>query len=270
MPACFFFDIDGTFVDRTNRVPKSAWQAVEALREKGHYCFLCSGRNLPSALSFAMPEMDGVIYCSGAGAVYEGEHIFQKTIDEEDLRWVHAMLEENGSGYILFAEQIGFANARQLKVFEGFGAESGLSPQQIRHVYALQEIGKYNGEKILKIDASVPKSAIDVFLHELPGSLCWIPTEYGSQPADRIYGEISQKDVTKGTAALAVMKYLDIDQRDSYAFGDSMNDAALLRVCGTAVAMADGSDSLKKMADLVTDAPSEDGIAGALKQLQVL
>ena len=39
-----FFDIDGTIWDYTNYIPESTVKAIRALRAKGNYAFLCSGR----------------------------------------------------------------------------------------------------------------------------------------------------------------------------------------------------------------------------------
>lgn len=270
MKKCFFFDIDGTLVDGTNHVPESARKAIETLRGNGHYCFLCSGRNLPSALSFKGPEMDGVIYCSGAGIYFEGRNIARYEMPDDVLQSVYDLLRETESSYILFDEQIGFADPSQIRMFESFGKRSGVPAEEIRRIYALQEEEKYAGEKILKIDTSVPEEHLDEFLDRLDPALKFVPTEYGNMPEDRVYAEISLKEVTKGTAAAFVMDYLGLDMKDSYAFGDSMNDHALLHACGMGIAMANGAENLKKIADLVAPAVNEDGIAKALEQLGLI
>ncbi|MBE6127945.1 MAG: HAD family hydrolase [Erysipelotrichaceae bacterium] len=270
MPKCFFFDIDGTLVNAVNSVPESAWQAIETLRGNGHYCFLCSGRNLPSAMSFDCPEMDGIIYCSGGGIYFNHKNLASYEMPAEVLNAVYDLLKETGSSYILYSEQIGFANPPQIRMFEEFGKKIGLSGAEMRRIYALQEDDTYQGEAILKIDAHVPNEKVEEFLDCLDPVLKFVPTEYGTTPEDGVYGEISMKEVSKGTAARFILSRLGIGVKDSYAFGDSMNDHALLTACGTGIAMANGSANLKKDADLVAPDVNEDGIARALQQLGLI
>ena len=50
-------------------------------------------------------------------------------------------------------------------------------------------------------------------------------------------------------------------------FGDSMNDESLIRMAGYGVAMCNGLDEIKKIADFVTDKNNnEDGIADFLRK----
>ena len=57
---------------------------------------------------------------------------------------------------------------------------------------------------------------------------------------------------------------------DCIAFGDSMNDSEMLQTAGIGVAMGNASDAVKALADLVCDCCECDGIAKALKQLDLI
>ena len=84
---------------------------------------------------------------------------------------------------------------------------------------------------------------------------CWIP------------GEISDASVNKGTALHRVCDFLKISPNDTIAFGDSMNDAEILRVAGTGVAMGNAAEAVKKIADQVCERWDEDGIARTLVRM---
>ena len=66
MKKLIFLDIDGTLTEPgSNMPPESALRAVREAREKGHYVFLCTGRNydmLSPLLSFGF---DGVVASCG-------------------------------------------------------------------------------------------------------------------------------------------------------------------------------------------------------------
>ena len=62
-----FFDVDGTLVVGGPReyIPDSAVRAIRSAREKGHLCYLCTGRSAAELYPFILDVgFDGVI---GAG-----------------------------------------------------------------------------------------------------------------------------------------------------------------------------------------------------------
>ena len=54
---------------------------------------------------------------------------------------------------------------------------------------------------------------------------------------------------------------------DTIAFGDSMNDAEILRAAGTGVAMGNAGGGVKKLAGQICERWDEDGIAKALTRM---
>ena len=52
--------------------------------------------------------------------------------------------------------------------------------------------------------------------------------------------------INKGVGAKRVMDYLNIDVKDSYCFGDGINDLEMLQAVGHPVMMANADDRLKK------------------------
>ncbi|NRG48280.1 HAD hydrolase family protein, partial [Bacillus sp. CRN 9] len=67
-----------------------------------------------------------------------------------------------------------------------------------------------------------------------------------------------------------MIKRLQLDLEDVYAFGDGLNDIEMLEASGTGVAMGNAFDVVKEAADIVTDHVNEDGIWKGLKQLNLI
>ncbi|MDR0730491.1 MAG: Cof-type HAD-IIB family hydrolase [Treponema sp.] len=79
--------------------------------------------------------------------------------------------------------------------------------------------------------------------------------------------EILPQDVDKGSALVRVAQMLGIEQGAVMAIGDSMNDETMIRWAGTGVAMLNGDERIKTIADLVTERSNEeDGVAGIIEQ----
>ena len=78
--------------------------------------------------------------------------------------------------------------------------------------------------------------------------------------------EVMPPNSGKGEALLWLAKELKIPQKQTMAFGDSMNDESMIRCAHFSVAMCNGLDYIKDVAKYVTrKSNNEDGIADFLE-----
>ena len=75
-----------------------------------------------------------------------------------------------------------------------------------------------------------------------------------------INGDLINKAFDKGTAVQRLCGHLDIAQKDTIAFGDSMNDYEMMETAGISVAMGNACEELKSVADVVCGTVKEDGV----------
>ena len=78
--------------------------------------------------------------------------------------------------------------------------------------------------------------------------------------------EISQQGVSKESGVRKVCEHLGLEMKDVMAVGDNLNDMELIQKAGLGVAMGNGEDSLKKVADEVTTTNEKSGVAQAIKK----
>lgn len=76
--------------------------------------------------------------------------------------------------------------------------------------------------------------------------------------------------VQKLLALKKVADLLHIDMKDTIAFGDGLNDIEMLQAAGTGVAMGNGKDIVKSVADFTTTHVDNEGIYEGLKKLALL
>ena len=79
------------------------------------------------------------------------------------------------------------------------------------------------------------------------------------------YIEVSHGDVCKRNAIWWLAKQLNISKEEIAAFGDGENDLEMITCAGYGIAMANGADSIKAVADCVAPSADEDGVAYILK-----
>lgn len=267
MGKLLFFDIDGTLI-LPDRPPRPAViQAIRAARAKGNKVFLSTGR-----LESAVPDQvraigfDGGIYSAGGRVVVGDEIILDLALTPKLLRRITEILEENDIFYILEA---------------GTGPYSGQSwqryPYLTRESYAsiksrldlLEPEEKPAGDPIYKMVFIAPSSdVVRPFIERLGEAAKVVvysdPTDCGSPLPS---GEITDPEIHKGRALLQICRHLGADPEDCIAFGDSMNDAEILRAAGLGIAVGNADEELKRIADKVCGSFAEDGIARALEEM---
>lgn len=78
--------------------------------------------------------------------------------------------------------------------------------------------------------------------------------------------EINDIKTSKGKALNILCKEMGIDISEIMAFGDGDNDSEMLTMVGCGIAMGNGMDKLKSLADYVTDTNDQDGVAKGIEK----
>ncbi len=78
--------------------------------------------------------------------------------------------------------------------------------------------------------------------------------------------ELNKRGANKGNGLLALAEYLGIQREQIMACGDSDNDYSMIKAAGLGIAMENGLESIKKIADAVTLSNDQDGVAYAIER----
>ncbi|UBH05411.1 hydrolase [Leucobacter sp. Psy1] len=79
--------------------------------------------------------------------------------------------------------------------------------------------------------------------------------------------EVMAEGVTKGTGLARLCAELEIDRTEVVAFGDGLNDVAMLTWAGHGVAVANAQAEVRESADEIAPANTEDGVAQVIERL---
>lgn len=88
---------------------------------------------------------------------------------------------------------------------------------------------------------------------------------FGWTPGDT-WVAIAHKEATKEHGIRDIAKILNITPDEMIGIGDGHNDIPLLRACGLKVAMGNGHEELKAMADYIAPGVEEDGVADVIER----
>ena len=268
-----FFDIDGTLVAPRSRPTPAVREAIRQLRASGHLAFLCTGRNPPIIGADILDiGFDGVIASAGAYVAVGGEVLLDQMMPEELVQecldvfhsvGIFCRLENREGVYI--DEQMGdllraadpdprnSELIRMQKEFESRIACGSYADYPRQGAYKVCFIS--TGPEAIREAQDVLGERFEFVVHQFASN------------ASYINGEIIPRWVGKGSALEMVCRHLGADVQDAIAFGDGMNDTAMLERAGVAVAMGNACDELKAMADIVCEDAYHDGVSHQLRRM---
>ena len=257
MIKAIFFDFDGTmFSHTTNSIPQSTIEAIKILNDKGIKSFLCTGRAAVELFWFDIDDVKlyGKILSNGQLVLDENDNlIFESVVEGKLKEEMLRIFNEKRIPIYLATDKSIFLNFNHPLVDKVQNAVSSNVPP----------VAEYNGEKIYmgSIFFEDEKTYNEIMkLSDLAYITCW---QEGAL-------DIIPKGFSKSTGIDAILKHFNIDIDETMAFGDGENDIDMIQHCKIGVAMANGVDSLKAVADYVTDDIDEDGVYNALKYYKLI
>ena len=154
------------------------------------------------------------------------------------------------------------------RFLKGFSSVDGNVSEWSKNyeIFQICPIEAYDGQPVYKIDFLCPdRLCLDEAIQTLGQDYDFllIDTVYENS----VYGELTSRKYDKGSGVRRVAEALGVDLKDTYGFGDSMNDAEMIQTVGTGVCVSDGSRALQDMSDLVCPPLEEDGLAWAFHKL---
>ncbi len=245
----FFFDIDGTLTDiHTGKMVPSAIETLRKLEENGHFVCIATGRAYYKTINAAKEAgIHNLVSNGGAALVINDKLVRNSPLDhalavsllqEADALGIGILISPSDSIDVVmkdhrFLEQVG-----ERKEPTNYFYEPNLVFADIPDIY--------------KIYLSIPEEEEDkLTLKDTLGHIRFVK-EY-------LCFQHDEKD--KGI--MDMVEYLGGDIKDVVVFGDGENDMVMFRKEWTSIAMGNGYEPLKQMADYVTDAAENDGIRNA-------
>lgn len=261
MIKAIFFDVDGTLVSfRQKILPDLLVEDLPALRAKGIKLFLSTGRAMQDLARTGMlrgVDMDGYVTLNGQYCCDRDETAYRdEPICRADLQGAYrvlmenpqlpALMEGNGESYMT---QI---NDRVRDIYQFLHTE----------LYPIKDPAWLLEGKVYQFVPFVFPEEETQFLEAMPNC---VHTRWHPKGID-----IIPRNGGKVVGVRATMERYGWAADEIMAFGDGENDAEMLKLAGIGVAMGNSMDSLKAVADYVTDTADEVGVSSALRHFGLL
>lgn len=261
--AAVFFDIDGTILDFWQNIPESTIDAIRQLRANGHLAFINTGRARGYIVNPKLLEIgfDGIVGACGCYVEMDGKVLYDYIIPKDEAVKTVELVRSYGFRPILEGPVNLYMDDDEFDFEDPFGNRLRMDLDetllQIKDTYGQWHINK------MSCATEVSKEAREECFALLePDYELLIHNEY--------VVELVPKGHNKGMGIEKVCQLLDLDIKDCYAIGDSVNDLDMLNMAGHSIAMGNGTDEAKNAADFVTTALDDDGIYNALKHFELI
>lgn len=253
-----FLDLDGTSLRPNHTFPPTLLTTLKKLQERAVEIIIATGRSYASSQRFAK-ALGGSKYIIN----YNGASI---TALENETLVSEALLSQNTISSILAFErayQLDTVLFHRNQIYN----RGGYKPASFyeNEIYRdSNQIKKWNAMTFNKALFITPKAQLS-FYHD---------KAHAYFKADMIttssstYLEIMPQGASKGAAAKAVLKKLNISPNEAMAFGDNLNDLSLLNSVKVGFVMENATPSLKKHFSSPQIIPSnaKDGVNVTLKE----
>lgn len=262
-----FLDIDGTLVAALSAPSPRVAQAIRAARGRGHLVFLCTGRNLPIIGRDILDiGFDGVVASAGAYVSVGDEVLFDSILPEDLVQECLTVFQSNGIFCRIETTEGIYTDPQMEELLRSASPDPSNSElirmqKEIESGLNIRKYEEYPRNGAYKLcftsrDLDSVRKAQEV----LGDRFDFVVHPYGASTAC-FNGEIIPKGIDKGKGIELVCRYFGATPADAIAFGDSMNDAAMLERAGVSVAMGNACDELKALADVVCEDVAHDGVS---------
>ncbi|SCY75314.1 hypothetical protein SAMN02910441_02268 [Ruminococcus sp. YE282] len=257
-------DIDGTLLNSNKELtPHTRYALIEAQRQ-GKRIIIASGRHpvgvVPLANDLMLGRYGGFIMAFGGGKIIDcttGKTVVSKLFPKEYLPDIVGVLKDSNITVMVHDERKIFANNR---VNDYTYVERDILKMDMIAVDDFISAVNFDINKILL--AGEPDE-LDKYQEILSKRYDGLLDVYKSAP---YFLEIMPFGVSKGSMLPLLLEKLGVNKDELIAFGDNYNDMTMIGYAGFGVAMSNGEEEVKKIANYVCESNDDDGIAKTLEK----
>jgi len=258
-----FIDIDLTLKDLEQEISLKNINAIKNAKLRGHRIILASGRPYEFVRDVAkMVGADNLLIASNGAEIINfktNEIIFQNVLDEDIIRDFYNLAKEYKLNLFFNTPKKRFStfyNKDCAEITEN-NIESIIKQNKISQIVIVHP--KF---EVMKLVRKKIKTLNNINITNESKSL----TE-NKESAEYYYIDISSKNISKGNAILRLLDYLNIENKNTIAIGDSYNDISMAEVVETFVAVDNAVAELKQKSHHITSSCLDDGVAKYLDNL---
>ncbi|WP_078433688.1 Cof-type HAD-IIB family hydrolase [Metabacillus halosaccharovorans] len=251
-----FFDVDGTITHHEDgSISSSTIKAIKTLKTKGIKVVAATGRPLSMCKELQELGIETFITANGGYVKHIQEVIHKVPIDKSIIQEVVEFAKTENSGLSFYSEEFSMNGVTEKEILTALKETLSLDeyPETNRFIH---------NEEVFLMCLFANDETVEKYIQKFPqlSFKRWHPYVLN----------VLQEDVSKSLAIVKTLEFFGIDKSEAVAFGDGENDVDMLELVGLGIAMGNGNEKLKNVADFVTKPSNKDGIDYALKKYGII
>lgn len=256
-----FFDIDGTLINAQNGMmqpDEKTKQVLRSFQQQGNKIIIASARGeIPEGLRDV--DFDGYVLSDGHYIIYNNEILVDDMMSEAEVQKQLDVYQKYHGRAMFYGHDDEWCDClddelviKHRVMFQG----NNQRPVGVNE--------KYQASDVHAMSCCVLFETVDELggaYHELKEDMTLVVYDTGL-----IRMDVYHKGFHKGTGCQYLFQKLGIDRQDTYAFGDGVNDYEMFELVGHGIAMSNAVESLKEIAEYVTDDVEHQGIVKAFQK----
>lgn len=267
-----FIDVDGTLVDYTNYLPESAVTAIRQARTNSHKVYAVTGRSKAEMYEEILAiGFDGYVGGNGNYIEANDKTLMHLTIPVQDVKRIVDWLHEKGLEYYVETNSGLYASKR----FKERGKETmrayvegkGMKTDETFSVDDAFPAMIYGAEPVRE-DVNKISFILNAYQDYIEATEMFTGFQvntWGGKGEHALLGDVARGGINKRTALEFLETHHQLNRQQTMAVGDAKVDIPMLEYAEIGVAVGNGGEEIKAMADYVTEAVSEDGLYNAFK-----
>jgi len=252
-----FFDIDGTLLTHDKKLPPLTKEAIFNLKEQGHLVAIATGR-APFMFEGLRKELgiDTFVSYNGQYVVLNGEVLYTNPLNSLSLeKLAKTALHRNHP--IVYMDHLDM----KANVPEHEYIKESIATLKIDRFPAHDPL-YYKGRALYQSLLFCPEGEEKQYEQEFKDFdfVRWHPVSV----------DIVPKGGSKAIGIQKIVKELGLSEENVYAFGDGLNDTAMLSMVKNSVAMGNAEERVQKVAKYVTKSVEDNGIHYGLQMVGLL
>lgn len=253
-----FFDVDGTLVDsKTHEIPDSAIESILQAQKKGNKCIISTGRHLYKLFDLNKikdVKWDGYILDNGSLIMDSNKKIISKHFLRN--KQIHEIIKKCKEENMVCTLQL------MDKIIAPLGYSKYMkSTYEFLNWKLNDDIRNYEEEEVIyaiiynsiNYDFQKFSQIKDIVLY----------------PNNSDYADINYINASKANGIKELLSYLDLENENTFCFGDSHNDMEMFKYVKTSIAMGNACPQLKELASFITTDVNNHGIKRALENFNL-
>ncbi len=257
-------DLDGTLLRSDKTISPRTQQALSQARAQGVKVVLASGRPPQGMYPFLQQlgikgDNEFVVSFNGSWVTELVSHslVHRSIVDGQTAKMVAKLAQETGLDCHAFSETLGLITPKLSRYTDVECRLNGLTATEMDFAQLDDD------HPVIKAMIVGEPSLLTPIRTQLPAH---IHQQYAVVQSAPFFLEFLNPASSKGAAIESICQRLGIAAEHTICIGDAQNDHAMIEFAGLGVAMANGMEETRQLADMVTDSNDDDGVAKIIEQ----